>query len=69
MKAGSSQLQNHRDFHEQLEALDDQPDNLSSNSTLDDVVEKSRRNFYEGWTWSCHGWLSWRLSGHGRAEP
>ncbi|WP_066017162.1 PhoX family protein [Endozoicomonas atrinae] len=48
MEAGSSQLQNHRDFHEQLEALDDQPDNFSSNSTLDDVVEKSRRNFMKG---------------------
>ncbi|WP_422445244.1 MULTISPECIES: PhoX family protein [unclassified Endozoicomonas] len=48
MEAGSSKLQNHRDFHEQLESLDDQPDNFSGNSTLDDVVEKSRRNFMKG---------------------
>ena len=38
----------HKEFHNQVEALDDHPDNLSSNEELNDMVEEGRRNFMKG---------------------
>ncbi|MTI12123.1 PhoX family protein [Sansalvadorimonas verongulae] len=38
----------HREYHEQLEALDDTPDNISGNENLNELVQEGRRNFMKG---------------------
>ncbi len=38
----------HNEYHEQLEAIDDIPDNVSGNENLNDMVAEGRRNFMKG---------------------
>ena len=38
----------HDEFHQQIEAVDDIPDNTSANGNLDEFVQEGRRNFMKG---------------------
>ncbi|WP_152558754.1 PhoX family protein [Endozoicomonas numazuensis] len=40
--------QNHQEYHESLEAVDDQADNPSNSGSLNEMVESGRRNFLKG---------------------
>ncbi|MGY0218804.1 PhoX family protein [Endozoicomonadaceae bacterium StTr2] len=40
--------QSHDEFHQSIEAVDNQPDNRADNESLDQLVEQGRRNFMKG---------------------